>query len=203
MIGSAQGGTHERACEGCSSSFNDWSADGSTMLHLQGQPRRVAVLDVASGRSTYILGHDRHNLYVPRFSPDGQWITFLAQTGPENRRLYAVRFQGETPIPAAEWIPLTDGRFSDDKPCLSPDGNLLYFTSNRDGSMCLWAQRLHPATKHPLGIPFAVHHFHSNWRSISNVPLSWLGVSVARDRIVFNLGERTGNVWMATTGEQP
>jgi Tol biopolymer transport system component/DNA-binding winged helix-turn-helix (wHTH) protein len=201
-IVSADGGTHERACDGCSLSFNDWSDDGTTILHLRDQPRRIAVLDVSSGRSTDILRHDRFNLYVPRFSPDARWITFLAQTGPENRRLYAARYRGDTPIPASDWIPLTDGRFSDDKPTLSPNGRLLYFTSNRDGSMCLWAQRLDAATKHPLGSPFAVHHFHSNWRSISNVPLPWLGVSVGTDRIILNLGERTGNVWLARTGEQ-
>jgi Tol biopolymer transport system component/DNA-binding winged helix-turn-helix (wHTH) protein len=199
---SASGGVAEQVCDRCTESLNDWSADGSMMLHLRDQPRRVALLDVASGRSTDILQHARHNLYMSRFSPDGQWITFLAQTGPENRRLYVAPFAGETPIPVGEWIPLTDGRFSDDKPCLSPDGNLLYFTSNRDGFMCLWAQRLEPASKHPLGPAFPIHHFHSTWRSISNVPIGWLGVSVARDRIVFNQGELTGNIWMARTGEQ-
>ena len=199
---STSGGGLERACDSCTTSFGDWSADGKTMLHLRDQPRRVAVLDVASGRSTDILQHARYNLYVPRFAPDGQWITFVAQTGPENRRLYAARFRGEAVIPSPEWIPLTDGRFSDDKPTLSPDGNLLYYTSNRDGFMCLWAQPLEPGTKLPVGPAFPVHHFHSTWRSISNVPLNWLGVSVARDRVVFNQGERTGNIWMAKTGDR-
>jgi eukaryotic-like serine/threonine-protein kinase len=200
---SASGGGLARACDGCTGSLNDWSAEGSTMLHTRDQPRRIALLDVASGRSTDILQHPRHNLYVARFSPDGQWITFLAQTGPEHRRIHAVRYRGETPIPDREWIPLTDGRFSDDKASLSPDGNLLYFTSNRDGFMCLWGQRLEPASKQPLGPAFPVHHFHSTWRSISNFDLGLLVVSVARDRIVFNQGERTGNIWMVRTREQP
>ena len=37
------------------------------------------------------------------------------------------------------------------KPFWSPDGNLLYFLSSRDGFLCLWAQWLDPSTKHPLG----------------------------------------------------
>jgi Tol biopolymer transport system component/DNA-binding winged helix-turn-helix (wHTH) protein len=199
---SASGGIPARACDSCSGSFNDWSEDGTWMLNTRQQPRRIAVLEVASGRSTDILWHPRHNLYVGRFSPDGRWITFLAQTGPENRRLYIVPFRGETPIPAGEWIALTDGMFSDDKPCLSPDGNLLYFTSNRDGFMCLWAQRLELASKHPRGEPFPVQHFHSTLRSIADVPLGWFGLSVTRDRIVFNQSERTGNIWMAPIGER-
>ena len=199
---SASGGILARACDRCSGSFNDWSEDGAWMLNTRQQPRRIAVLDVASGRTTDILWHALHNLYVARFSPDGRWVTFLAQTGPENRRLYIVPFRGETPIPAGEWIPLTDGRYSDDKPCLSPDGNLLYFTSNRDGFMCLWAQRLEPSSKQPRGAPFPVHHFHSTLRSIADVPLGWLGLSVTRDRIVFNQSERTGNIWMADAAER-
>ena len=34
-----------------------------------------------------------------------------------------------------------------DAPAWSPDANLLYFWSSRDGSPCLWAQRLDPLTK--------------------------------------------------------
>jgi len=43
----------------------------------------------------------------------------------------------------------------------SPDGNLLYFISERDGFVCLWAQRLDPATKHPQGAAFPIRHFHT------------------------------------------
>jgi Tol biopolymer transport system component/DNA-binding winged helix-turn-helix (wHTH) protein len=199
----AGGGAPQRACDQCAVSFTDWSRDGGRMLHLRNEPRRVALLDVASGQSTDILAHPTHSLYVARFSPDGEWITFLAQSGPELRRLYAARLTtGPSAIPETDWIPLTDGGLSDDKPTLSPDGGLLYFTSPRDGFMCLWAQRLEPESKRPRGAAFPVQHFHSTWRSIANVPRGLLGVSVARDRLVFNLGELTGNIWMAARAER-
>jgi Tol biopolymer transport system component len=199
---SATGGVPERVCEACALSFTDWSSDGTRMLYLWEHPRRVAVLNVRSGRKTDLLRHPRYHLYFANFSPDGQWITFLAQTDPEHRRLYAVPFRGEVAVVESEWIPLTDGRFSDDKPRLSPDGNLLYFTSNRDGFVCLWAQRLEPATKRPLGSAFPIHHFHSPRLSMANVALGWLGIAVARDRVVFNLGELGGNIWMARAEEK-
>ena len=47
------------------------------------------------------------------------------------------------------------------KPQLFPDGNTMYFTSNRDGFMCMWAMRLDPKTKRPLGAPFPIQHFHA------------------------------------------
>jgi hypothetical protein len=42
-------------------------------------------------------------------------------------------------------------------PALSPDGTLVYGSSFRDGSRCIWAQRLNPTTKRPEGAPFDVY----------------------------------------------
>ena len=61
----------------------------------------------------------------------------------------------------SEWIAVTDGAYDDDKPQFSADGNNLYFTSDRDGYLCIWAVRLNPATRHPEGAPFAIRHFHN------------------------------------------
>ena len=79
----------------------------------------------------------------------------------------------------------------------SPDGKLLYFLSERDGFRCIWAQRLDPATKHPSGAAFPIRHFHTSRRSLATVgdPL-YIGLSVAVDKLVFSMTERTGNIWM-------
>ena len=114
--------------------------------------------------------------------------------GPERRALYIAPLQDAAP-PESEWHAITSGEFSDDKPRFSPDGNLLYFTSNRDGFVCLWAQRLDPAKK-PIGLAFALHHLHSARLSMLNLSLAALDISVAHDKIVFNLSELTGNIWL-------
>jgi Tol biopolymer transport system component len=67
--------------------------------------------------------------------------------------------------------PLTSGEYRDDKPQLSPDGNTMYFTSNRDGFICVWALRLDPKTKRPLGAPFAIQHFHGSQRVHAAFPV--------------------------------
>ena len=89
------------------------------------------------------------------------------------------RFEATASIPESEWIPLTDGRFSDDKPCCRRTATCSTSRRTATGS-CVsgrngWSRR--PSS--PLGPAFPVHHFHSTWRSIANVPLGWLGVSVA------------------------
>ena len=68
--------------------------------------------------------------------------------------------------------------------------------SDRDGSPCLWAQRLDTVTKRPSGVPLAIQHFHSRGLMWKNFYLGEPGIAVAHDKIVFNLGEHTGNVWM-------
>jgi len=95
------------------------------------------------------------------------------------------------------WIQLTSGEYHDDKEQFSPDGNTMYFTSNRDGFTCMWALRLDPKTKRPLGAPFAIQHFHGSQRIYAGISESnHMEVDVARDKIVTNLDEFRSDIWM-------
>jgi WD40-like Beta Propeller Repeat len=74
--------------------------------------------------------------------------------------LFIAPFRGKAEIPFAEWQVVSDSSDSINSAAgWSPDGNLLYFMSERDGSHCLWAQRL-DAAKRPQGQPFEVQPFH-------------------------------------------
>ena len=87
------------------------------------------------------------------------------------------------PAGESEWVSVTDGKYTDDKPQFSPDGNTLYFTSTRDGHLCIWAQHLDKTTKRPSGAPFVVQHFHNaQWTINPHFQELW----VARDKIVTN-----------------
>ena len=112
-------------------------------------------------------------------------------------RIYVAAFRGPQPIPQNEWLAVTSGDPWDDNPRWSPDGNLMYFTSEIDGFRCISAQRMDPGTKRPQGPPIPIYHSHHARRSLLNVGLGALKISVARDRIVFTMGERSGNIWMA------
>ncbi len=99
----------------------------------------------------------------------------------------------------AEWIAVTDGRYSDDKPQFSPDGNTVYFTSTRDGYLCIWAQKLDPVTKRPVGEPLGYEHFHN---SAGRDGATFWGrdvfpdLSVARDKMLMELPEFRTEIWM-------
>ena len=96
---------------------------------------------------------------------------------------------------------MTRGDSWDARPRWSPRGDLIYFYSKRDGFGCIWKQALDAATKHPVGEPSVVHDFHSSRRSMMHMSLDRLGISVAADKLVFNLLEVTGSVWMMQTGQ--
>src|SRR5262249_31293026 len=100
-------------------------------------------------------------------------------------------------VSESDWIAVTDALPGVNQPDWSPDGNVTYFLSSQDGLLCIWGQRLDPATKHPIGSAFEAHHFASSRRSLNNLFNADISLSVARDKLVFSMGERTGNIWMA------
>jgi hypothetical protein len=134
----------------------------------------------------------------PHLSPDDGWIVVIAaDVGPGRTQVLLVPRMAKVTPAEDEWIPVTDGSTFEDKPRWSPDGGMIYFTSDRDGFRCLWAQRLDPTTQHPAGPPLPVYHFHAARRSLLNAGVLRLEIAVARDKIVFNMGEITGNIWLA------
>jgi eukaryotic-like serine/threonine-protein kinase len=190
---SVAGGYTERVCEGCG--LGGWSSDGRRLLSLDDSPSRISVLDLASGQRTVLLQHATYSLDEASFSPDDRWVSFNAVT-PGRSRIFVAPVRGAGLVPEPEWLAITDSRW-DDKPRWSPDGNVLYFVSERDGFRCIWAQRLNPAAKRPLGPAFSIFHAHEARRSLMNVGWGDLQISVARDKIVFNMSERSGNIWLA------
>lgn len=193
---SVKGGEATKICEDCGTW--DVSHDGTKILYWYSTANplvSIGLLQRSSGERAEIIQHPEYSLYQPHFSPDDRWITFLAKTGQDRSRVYVVPFKGVGRHVLGDWIPVTDGENLDDKPRWSPDGNLLYFTSERDGFRCIWAQRLAAVSKRPEGEPFGVYHFHTSRRSLMNVGLGPLEISVARNALIFNLGEITGNIW--------
>ncbi|BDC48458.1 hypothetical protein F183_A07740 [Bryobacterales bacterium F-183] len=202
------GGSRRVLCEDCGHP-SDWSPDQQYLLFEPGSTvATVERFEFATGRYLTWIAHPEQSLRGARYSPDGRWIAFHAEASPLERRVY-IAPNRERPAPS-EWIRVGFENFSGDgggmlasvdfQPAWSPDGNLLYWLSGRDGFRCIWAQRLDPVTKKPQGPPFAVRHFHRSRRSLlRQVPTraTQVGFRVYRDRAYFSMDEVTGNVWIA------
>jgi serine/threonine protein kinase/Tol biopolymer transport system component len=196
------GGLPEKICDECGAP-TDVSVDGRFIV-LQYIPEwsqrsraTIAVLDRSTGKQAEILQHTDYNLYRGHLSPDAKWITFHADHFGADTREFIAPFQGTEPGSVSDWISITDGLSFDDTPRWSPNGNYLYYLSQRDGFRCIWAQRLDPTTKRPLDAPTAVQHLHNRRRSISGVSLASLDLAVTRDKLIFNMTDLWGSLWAA------
>ena len=188
---SLSSGSAELICQGCSD--YGWFSDQKRLVLVGTSPARISILDLATKQRMGLLDHPAYLLWNPRLSPDDRWVSFNA-TAQGRSRIFVAPVRDAGLVPEHEWIAIADSGW-DDKPRWSPDGNTLYFVSQRDGFRCIWAQHL-DAQKRPMGSAFAVFHAHESRRSMSSVGPGDLGISVARDKIVFNMDERTGNIWM-------
>jgi hypothetical protein len=187
----SRGGAAEVVCKGCGE-VTDWSSDGK---HIIGNTvdGRAWLLDVPSWRRNDLLPTGHWNA-TNFFSPDNRWFTF-EDHGAGYDRAYIAPL-AKVPVPEEAWILINDLFTA----AWSPDGNVIYGPSGRDGHWCIWAQRLSPVTKHPIGPTFPVFHSHNARLSLANATENWL--TVAHNNMVFSMGERTGDIWMAEWKEQ-
>jgi WD40-like Beta Propeller Repeat len=200
---SAAGGEAERVCLDCTP--RGFSSDGSVVLlqkydQTDSNKDRIVALDLRTKTEHDFLSHPNGALYHPFFSWDDHWVVFKKVpssdlTGRISQILIAPVRHGSAGT-EAEWIPVTDGLHSDDKPQFSADGNTVYFTSTRDGYLCIWAQKLDPATKRPFGSPFVYEHFHNSSGHFASINQIASDLSLARDKILINLPEIRPAIWM-------
>jgi serine/threonine protein kinase len=194
FVAAVSGGSPELVCDDCGE-VEHWAPNGRDILFVTSRdPSGIGLLRLGARPQLDWLGHPEYGLFNARLSWDGQWVSFNARS---NRlapaRVMVARVQNDSVADDREWVVVAE---DGDAPAWSPDANLLYFWSSRDGSPCLWAQRLDPHAKTPSGAPQAIEHFHSRGLSWRNLYLGAPDIAVSRDKIVFNLGEHSGNVWM-------
>jgi hypothetical protein len=144
---------------------------------------RIVAFDLRSRKEQELLYDDKHGIYHPFFSPDDRWIVFKRLLTLTKSQLMIAPYRGGRAVPVSDWIEITDGKFSDDKPQFSSDGNVVY---------------LHPVTKHPVGDPVAYEHFHNAMgRDGASYPqIQWMSdLTVGADRMLINLQERRHDIW--------
>ena len=157
---------------------------------------RAVTVRIPGGEAREFLADEKYPLWHPFFSWDDRWISFKMVPEEPRARLMIAPVRNGVPAGQSEWVSITDGKYADDKPQLSPDGNTLYFTSERDGYLCIWAQHLDRSTKRPINAPFVVQHFHNaQWRILDSNRYQ-TELWVARDKIVTNFRETHSDIWM-------
>lgn len=173
---------------------NNVTRGGEMLIDEDLSPSRLRVVMTARKEGVTILKNPTWGVSTGRLSPDERWIAFHTSPRIDARQVYVAPFRGPVLIEQKEWIPVTDDRGRERYAAWSPDGNTLYFLSERDGFRCIRAQRLDPVSKRPVGPPLDIYHFHQARRSLTSGDPIANGFQVAVDKAVFALAETTGNI---------
>jgi DNA-binding winged helix-turn-helix (wHTH) protein/Tol biopolymer transport system component len=197
----AAGGEPKQVCERCSP--RGFSSYGTLVLlqkYSLADPTedRIVSLDLRTRTEQDFLSDPDKPLFHAFFSWDDRWVIFKKVRSVDwtQAQIMIAPIRHGSAAGEAEWIAVTDGQYSDDKPQFSADGNTVYFTSTRDGYLCIWAQRLDPVSKHLLGPPFAYEHFHTAEGRAAAFDQKGSDLSVARDKILISLPEPHNEIWM-------
>lgn len=184
-------------CTGCW--MVDFYSDGTHALVDRGRSlsririadlKETPILELAAGRA--LLDTD--------LSRDDRWLAIQIGEPGGHVVIYAVLLEEAAENPEA-WIPITTADVWSGEPRWSPDGTVLYYISDRDDFLCVWGQALEPDTKAPFGEPFPVAHAHTS--AIKMMPFAkemWT-IEVGGDRLVFNAGDMSGDVYTAMLEE--
>ncbi|MGH9719685.1 MAG: TolB family protein, partial [Bryobacteraceae bacterium] len=193
-------GATRKICSNCGPPTHV-SPDGKLVIYeAPNTIARLSAVRVDTGESWVFLEHSHHAVTSGRVSPDGNFIAFQTDRGLDGKQVHVAPFRNAARIDESTWIPITFPDQWSEEPWWSPNGNYLYFLSQRDGWRCVWAQQVDQASMRAVGSPKAIQHFHHpglNPLTFRNLAPLYVGLSVAQDQLVLSISEIRSNVWTA------
>jgi hypothetical protein len=187
-------GPEMRLCDDCRNLLA-WTPDSKGVIINDRTPERMLVHDIATGARKVLMEHPKYAIHDGFLSPDQQWLVFKVILSATRQPLRIARVGREQPAEENEWIKITGDDELIYKPFWSPDGNLVYFYSMKDGTTCLYARRLKQGSKEPAGEAFAVRHFHDRLQMPGSGQFT--GYGFAKDSVYVPLIDYKSNVWIA------
>jgi hypothetical protein len=172
---------------------------GSWGEHSRGTDYVLAIWPIGSTMAAQpdrvILESSGVNFWQARYSPDGRWISFVAQRM-RNPGTVEVGIVAERSNHATTWTRILDDHIWPDKPRWSPDGRTLYFLSRgADGYFNLWGVPIDPARGAQNGKPFQITHFSSPDRRI-DPNMGFGDFDLASGRLVLPMQNLKGSIWV-------
>ncbi len=194
-----RGGATRTLCQPCQ--VGDWTADSRAIVVVKAENNagRLTWIGLSDGAARDLIVSPDQAVSRPFPSPDGRLLAFRRSGSARDAILIAPIAAGQ-PIPARAWLELVAPE-ADARPVgWSPDGALVYFVSGRDGTRCLYAQRVDRATGARTGEPFAVRHFHSGGRNVyrsgGNVLSTGPANAIAGGFFFYDISDLSGNIWI-------
>jgi Tol biopolymer transport system component len=163
-----------------------------------GDNGKLHALDLDTGKLRPLLSGATGQYYGHgRLSPDGRWMSAMEWTSAGRSRIIVFPFR-DAPVPPSDWVVVSDEDSVAEENAWSPDGRLLYYVSERDGSRCLWVRPFDPRTGRPSGPSSAFLHLHGSRRSIISTASTAARLAFGKGELIFSMELQRGNIWKLT-----
>jgi Tol biopolymer transport system component/predicted Ser/Thr protein kinase len=146
--------------------------------------------NLSTGEKTPQLDITGLVLWEATLSPDDRWVAFVVALPNGTAALYIAPVGNQKPRDA--WIQIAEDRKYLGSPTWSPDGNLIYYMSNRDDNYCVWAQKV-TTEGEPDGTPVGTLHMHG---SIQSRLYGWAPFGITSDSLYILIPDVRGNAHM-------
>lgn len=180
----------DRLTHGLRARYPDISSDGRTITYVRNdastQSLWIANVDDIEGSQEVLVQSERfEQVYTPRFSPDGKKVAYSAWRKGGYRDIQVID------LATRVVTHVTHDRAMDTGPAWSPDGSLLYFSSDRTGIANIYAWE--PATDRVLQITNLVSGAYTPAPSPDGTRLAYIGyTSRGYDVYMLDLDPSTG-----------
>lgn len=189
-----RGGKMKRVCSGCGHPTS-WFDTNRGFFYRSGVPSQISLADQRTGVPGVTIAKSNASLDDASWSPANEMLLF-SEMKDDKRRIFAVSFPRASRKPEGLWIELPATTGAPDHPRWSADGRTVFYTSDQDGSICVYGQTFSPENRQFVGTPFTVTHFHHGRASISNVLSRSFNLTVGGGSLYLNLGEQSSTIQM-------
>ncbi|HSQ79510.1 MAG TPA: protein kinase [Candidatus Bathyarchaeia archaeon] len=179
-------------CESCN--IQGFYADPRYAL-VEEKDGGLVKLDLSTGQRTAVLETIGGRISEPALSPDDRYIAFILGKA-DGRAVLALAPLAAGPPAEKDWIVLFDEDSYLGSPAWSPNGRMLYYLSERDGTCKVWCQPLDGRTKQPVG-PSRIAFDPGPYEIDLNVPRGNAAVTVGSGRLAIWAASSTGNIYTA------
>ena len=176
VVATGHGASPRPTCENCA--VAGFFASPNEVLARYG--RQLYRQNIETGARTLLLDQ---SISDPVVSSDDRWLAFTAEKPDGTAALYIAPVR-ERPVLPRDWTEIAEDRNRIGSPRWSPNGNLLYYFSARDGVLCVWAQRFDRG-RAPSGPAIPVFHGH--------------GTPSTRLSNIVSMGIAPGGLYLMTT----
>jgi Tol biopolymer transport system component/tRNA A-37 threonylcarbamoyl transferase component Bud32 len=161
-----------------------WSPDGTELAYLvqDAGGDAIEITSVITGASRRLPLRCLEGCHELSWSPDGRFFAYVDSTDAFLADVTQIKVMQ---VSDRSIVPATDGRWRDVSPTWSVDGSVLFFVSNRGGSMDLWQQALRAD-----GAPFG-----DAQPLTAGVGMRRVAFSADGRKVAYSKGGRISNIW--------